>query len=228
MFELKTDFHISLEVEQILLGQGIDPARASPSLLKSAEEARDKIACLIEPAALFGIMPVKDFQHQRINFKGGFFEGPLVGRSMAGASSLGLAICTIGPRLDEEVSRTMASKPQKALALEGAGIAGVNLVAILTANIIISSAKKHGLKNGMQASPGQEGWPIEQQQTLFRVMPYHRINIRLTDSFLMLPRKSLSFVLPLGEAMCADSVTCDFCSKKEDCRWRKNPKLFVI
>ena len=221
MFDLKKDFDISLEAEHILLGQGIDPSKASPSLLESAKEVRDEIDGLIEPAALFGTLPVKDFQHERVTYEGGFFEGPLVGRSMAGASSLGLAICTIGPRIDEEVSRMMRDEPRKVLALEGGGVAAVNLVGLLTANIIVSTAHKQGLTNGIQTSPGQEGWPIEQQQTLFSVMPYQRINIRLTDSSLMLPRKSLSFVIPLGETMCADSVPCDFCSKKENCRWRK-------
>ena len=221
MFNIKKDFAINLEAEHILLGQGIDPAKASPALLESASGISDELITLIEPAALYGTLPVKDFQHQRIIFEGGFFEGSLVSRSMAGASSLGLAICTVGSRIDEEVGRLMKEEPRKALAIEGGGIAALNLVGLLTANIIISNAKEEGLTNGMQASPGQEGWPIEQQQTLFSVMPHDKIKVNLTESFLMLPRKSISFVIPLGEDMCADSIPCDFCSKNEQCRWRK-------
>jgi hypothetical protein len=36
----------------------------------------------------------------------------------------------------------------------------------------------------------------------------------------MLPRKSVSFALGLGPDMQADAVPCDFCSKRERCRWR--------
>ena len=66
---------------------------------------------------------------------------------MAGASSLGLAICTVGSRIDEEVDRLMKKEPRKALATEGGGIAALNLVGLLTANIIISNAKEEGLTN---------------------------------------------------------------------------------
>jgi len=72
----------------------------------------------------------------------------------------------------------------------------------------------------MRAEPGQEGWPIQQQRVLFDLLPAGEIGVRLTASYLMLPRKSLSFVVGLGPEMQPDAVTCDFCSKRERCAWR--------
>ena len=81
-------------------------------------------------------------------------------------------------------------------------------------------ATARGLGTGMRASPGQEGWSIWQQQMLFGLLSAEEIGVRLTESCLMLPRKSVSFVIGLGPEMRPDAVTCDFCSKRNRCRWR--------
>ena len=85
---------------------------------------------------------------------------------------------------------------------------------------VCDMASTRGSRTGMRASPGQEGWPIQQQRVFFGLLPAEEIGVRLTTSCLMLPRKSISFVIGLGPDMRADAVACDFCSKRERCQWR--------
>lgn len=226
MFELKTDFDFCLTVESSLRGQGIDPARAKERLIKAAQEALEEAPSLLAPAALYGTLPVLDFQHERVEFAGGCFEGPLVARAMAGASEINLALCTIGSRLEERVAGLMGEDAIIALALDGAGTAAIREVSLSTAVILIERAESRGLKTGMIANPGQEGWPIEQQQLVFDLIPAEKINVRLTDSCLMLPRKSVTFAFAAGEEMRNDAVPCDFCSKRERCRWRREKAMW--
>ncbi|RLC95865.1 MAG: hypothetical protein DRI77_09365, partial [Chloroflexi bacterium] len=158
---------------------------------------------------------------QRAAFDGGVaFEGPLVARALAGATQVALAVCTVGAALDERVSVLWAKDPVRALALDGAGIGAVELVARLAGERVREEAERRGLRIGMRAEPGQEGWPIQQQRVLFGLLPASKIDVQLTESCLMLPRKSLSFVVGLGPEMQPDAVTCDFCSKRERCQWR--------
>jgi hypothetical protein len=86
---------------------------------------------------------------------------------------------------------------------------------------ICDEATARGLSVGMRASPGQEGWSIQQQRVVFGVVPAEEIGVRLTSSCLMLPRKSVSFVIGLGPDMRADAVPCDYCSKRERCNWNR-------
>jgi hypothetical protein len=72
----------------------------------------------------------------------------------------------------------------------------------------------------MRAQPGQEGRAIWQQRVIFERLPTDEIGVRLTDSCLMIPRKSVSFVIGLGPQMRPDAVACDFCSERERCLWR--------
>jgi len=218
-----TDFRLSLEVTHVLRGQGIDPARARPDVIRVAREVLDEARALLAPTALYVTLPVRGFQHQRVVLDNGVaFEGALVARALAGATELALAVCTIGPALEERMDALFAAgDPVRALALDGAGTAAVGEISRMVSARICDAASARGLNVGMRASPGQEGWPLEQQRVLFGLVPAEEVGVRLTQSCLMLPRKSVSLVIGLGPEMRADAVPCDFCSKRERCPWRK-------
>ena len=217
-----TDFELQLEAAHVLRGQGIDPSRARPEVVAAAQSVLDEAQALFAPAAIYTTLLVSDFQHQRVTLEGGaVFEGSLVARALAGATEVALAVCTAGPAVDERVAMLFnAGNPVRALALDGAGIAAVGGVARMAAERICDQASTRGLRAGMRAEPGQEGWPLRQQRVVFSLVSAERIGVRLTESCLMLPRKSISFVVGLGPEMRADAVSCDFCSKRERCHWR--------
>lgn len=221
MPEIIRGLDIKLEAEHVLKGQGIETSRASSRLFEAAAEILEEVNPLIEPAAIMINLPVHKFEHQSIYFEGGRFEGPLVAKALAGASEISIALCTIGPKLEERMEELMNIDMMKGLAFDGAGTAAIGLVSQAIRNKIVADAEKRSLKMGMKAQPGQEGWPIEQQRVLFSTLPAEQINVRLTESCLMIPRKSVTFVIPFGSDLCEDAVPCDFCSKRERCQWRK-------
>jgi len=217
-----TDLQPSLEVAHVLQGQGVDPARARPGVVTVARDVLGEAQALLAPAALYTTLPVRDFQHQRVALEdGAVFSGPLVARALAGATEVDIAVCTIGPALEEYVDTLVAAGDiVRAMAFDGAGVAALGEVSRMVVARMRAEASARGLGTGMRASPGQEGWSLWQQRVLFGLVPAEEIGIRLTESCLMLPRKSVSFVVGLGPEMRPDAVTCDFCSKRERCSWR--------
>ena len=222
MHKLVEIFEFSLGIEDVLRGQGIDPARASKRLAETAESVIEEAHELLKPAAIYSVVRVNNFEHQQVTFEGGIFEGSLVARSMAGADHLTIAVCTIGENIDNRVEGMMKNDPVAAIALDGAGIAALRKVSQTVEDIISAEACELDLTLGMRAQPGQEGWPIEQQREVFRVLPVEKIGVRLTESCLMLPRKSVSFVIPRGKDLTDSIAPCDLCSKKTRCEWRKD------
>src|SRR5690606_3402296 len=105
-----------------------DPARASDRVRNAALEVLEEANPLLEPKALATKLPVLDFAHETLTFEGGIFEGPLVKRALAGAAEIFLAVCTIGPKLEERMKELMGSDMIKGLALDGAGTAAIGLV----------------------------------------------------------------------------------------------------
>ena len=212
---------ILLSPEDVLRGQGIDVERARPALRAAAEEALPGLEGLLEPAAVLDVVRVQDFHHRTIELEGGHsFEGPLAARALAGAEEVALAVCTIGLALEERMNTLFSEDPMQAMALDGAGVAALGKVSDAAIARIRELADERGLGSGMRAQPGQEGWSIWQQKTLFDLLPADDIGVRLTDSCLMIPRKSVSFVIGIGPDMRPDAVACDFCSKRHRCQWR--------
>ena len=219
-----TDFQLSLETAHVLRGQGIDPSRARPEIVAAARDVLDEAQTLFAPAAMYTTLPVQDLEHDWVTLEGGaVLEGPLVARALAGATDVGLAVCTVGPALGDRVSALFAAgDPVRALALDGAGTAAVGEVSRLVGERICDLATARGSRIGMRASPGQEGWTIYQQRVLFGLLPAEEVGVRLTANCLMVPQKSVSFVIGMGPEMRADAIPCDFCSKRERCQWRRS------
>ncbi len=217
----KHDIHPSLGARDVLEGQGIDPARASPALEAAAEEVIEEAQSLLEPAAVREVVGVRDFHHQTIELDGdAAFEGPLAARALAGSMEVSLAVCTIGAALEARVQALFSEDPVRAMALDGAGIAALRQVSGAVVRRIREEAATKGWGSGMRAQPGQEGWSIRQQAVLFDLVPAERIGVRLTESALMIPQRSVSMVIGMGPDMRPDAVACDFCSKRKRCAWR--------
>lgn len=90
---------ISLEVKDILKGHGIDPQRAHPSLLISAEQALHELTELLDPRATYDLLDVRDFHHKTIELEEGVtFEGPLAARALADAEKVA-GVCADGVRV---------------------------------------------------------------------------------------------------------------------------------
>jgi hypothetical protein len=222
-----TDLPLSLDESHILRGQGIDPDRARPEVVTAARDVLAKARGLFAPAAMLTTLTVRDFQHHQVTLEGGvIFEGPLVARALAGATDVAVVVCTVGSALDEQVDVLFAAgEPVQALALDGAGTAAVGEVSRLVGERVCDLAAAQGAKIGIWASPGQEGWSIYQQRVVFGLLEAETIGVQLTSNCLMVPRKSVSFVVGMGPEMRADGVACDLCSKRGRCQWRRQADL---
>ena len=81
---------------------------------------------------------------------------------------------------------------------------------------ILSAGKK--ITN--RYSPGYCGWNVSEQHKLFRLVPDNFCGIRLTDSALMDPVKSISGIIGIGESVRYNPYRCSFCEMK-DCVYRE-------
>ena len=69
-------------------------------------------------------------------------------------------------------------------------------------------------------SPGYCGWDVAEQQKLFQLMPDNFCGVKLNDSSLMDPEKSVSGFIGIGENVRYNPYTCGLCDMK-DCIYRK-------
>jgi len=221
---LSSDWNLALCADDILRGQGADPliVRASkPSLLRAAERALADGLGLIHPVALTTEVVIREHRHERIYLVGGtVMTGPQVIRHLSGAQRLVAAICTIGPEVENATTKLIGEDPLYSLALDGLGNAAVESLAQQVCGYIAEQVIGEGLQASSPLSPGNPEWPVEVgQPQIFALLDPSKAGIALTSGGMMIPKKSISFLVGLGSEMSQTSM-CSICSLKETCRYQ--------
>ena len=110
------------------------------------------------------------------------------------ARKVAFAICTIGSGLEERCSKLMKENQMlKGLIYDIYGSEAVEQVACQLDKIISDKARKMGFWPSKRFSPGYGKWKIEEQAFVFKILPGEKIGVKLKSSYMMEPRKSISF-----------------------------------
>lgn len=142
-------------------------------------EEKKKLPFLLHPAAIYTIIDY-DVTNKHPIFKD--------------ASQVALCLCTIGPELEEEIKTlTKRNELLKAMVLDALGSEAVENVAIQSDKILAKKAREMNLWASKRFSPGYGKWDIKEQRFIFRMLPGKDIGVRLKESCMMIPRKSISF-----------------------------------
>ncbi|MGC8873497.1 MAG: hypothetical protein ACP5SI_03490 [Chloroflexia bacterium] len=228
MRETYTWQELEIDLDHVLRSQGADPAalrKRNPVLLQAAERALVEGRSLIRAAAVHRELRVVRLRHDRFELEGGgFLAGPLLAQHLAAAERVIVAVCTIGEGLEARVSTLMVSDPIYAMALDGFGSAAVEALENALCRRFATRAERAGERTSLPLSPGQPGWPLaEGQAQIFSLVEASEVGVRLTDHAMMVPRKSLSFVVGVGRELQVLGSPCDMCPLKERCRHRSDP-----
>lgn len=216
---------IRLEVDDVLRGQGADPAvvrSRSPRLVETAGRALEEGRPLLAPAVLYEQFTVESLCHQELRFSGGGrLGGAPVAEHLGRVEKVIAAVCTIGAALEKHASQVMAREPVYGLALDGVGAAAIDALANAACRRFAEWAAAEGLQTSAPLSPGTAGWPLDEgQRQLFALLDPGRIGVALSEHSLMLPWKSVSMVLGVGRHVEHTGRSCDYCSLRDTCRYR--------
>jgi hypothetical protein len=222
--ELLTDFDLTLGVDDVLRGEGADPdivRSKKPPMLNAATLALNEGYAKLHPAAMIHRSRVIEHRHERIRLQDGKeLASPLLARHLAGAEQVVFALATIGPDLEEHSSSQMGKDPLLGIALDGLGNAAVEVLGEQVCIRIGKQAEAVGLTASTPLSPGEPEWPVEiGQSQIFALLDPSRVGITLTSGGMMVPKKSISFVVGVGPDMSRDDF-CELCSFHERCRYR--------
>jgi hypothetical protein len=209
----------------VLRALGADPeivrCRRS-SALGVAEQAVTAGRSLLAPVVLTESFEVREFRHERLSLGHGHLSGPLVAEHLHAARSVVLAICSIGLALEEAASQCFADDPALALGLDAFGSAAVDLLGQAVCQMVDERANAEGERTTVPLSPGLVGWPVANgQRQIFALLDAARAGVRLTDGYMMVPKKSTSMAIGVGADVEHAGESCDYCSMAEICRYRE-------
>ena len=219
------DWDLSVDVDQILRGQGADPQLVrmrSPKIVEAAEWALNEGLDLIQPRVLYESYEVEELRHEKLRLQSGSeLSGKLITQHLGPASSVVIILCTIGAELERRSNEVSSEDLILGLALDGLGSAAVEILANATCNFFETQASTLDQSTSIPLSPGMLEWTVEVgQREIFDLLDSNKINVSLTESMLMIPKKSLTFVLGMGAEILELGTSCDYCSLRETCRYQ--------
>jgi len=162
-----------------LIGYRKRPKEIKEPIKSLIAEEKKKLDYLLHPASIYTIVGY-DETNRHLVFKD--------------AVKVAICICTIGPELEQENKKLMEkNEMMRALILDALGSEAAEEVAIQSDRILAEKAREMNLWPSKRYSPGYGKWDIKEQRFIFRMLPAADIEVRLTESCMMVPRKSISF-----------------------------------
>jgi hypothetical protein len=210
MSKIIENFKITIDRKKILrlLGHTSKSKEIKDGTRKLVAEMIELSAVLVRPEGIYTIKQAKGLPGECL------FES---------AEKVAFCICTIGNSLEKEVGRlSRKGELTKAVILDAIGSVAAESAAEHLNRVIVDEAKNKKLYCSTRFSPGYGGWKLEAQRFIFDLLPAEKIGVRLNRSFMMIPRKSVSFAVNLSGNRFKDenSDPCQICGLKE-CRFKK-------
>jgi hypothetical protein len=210
----------------VLRSLGADPdlvRRRRSSALAIAEQAVVVGTPLLQPVVASASFAVTEFRHERLKLgEAGHLSGPLVAEHLHAAQSVVVAVCSIGPALEEAASECFSADPALGVALDALGSAAVDLLGTTMCRRVDAAAEAEGLRTSVPLSPGLLGWPVAAgQRQIFALSGTAPAGVFLTEGSMMVPKKSTSIVIGIGTDVERAGESCDYCSMAATCRFRE-------
>ena len=150
-----------------------------------------------------------------------FEIGQIIEKQLKGSEAYVLFICTCGQEYETYQQRLKAENDLVRVYIADAlGSVIAEKCADEMEKNLQESIEKLGWHHTNRFSPGYCGWHVSQQQKLFPLFEGKTCGVRLTESSLMLPIKSVSGIIGIGKDVRRLDYTCGLC-QFEKCYKRK-------
>ena len=143
-----------------------------------------------------------------------------IARVMSGCSEMLVFGATLGAEADMLIKRETAANIAMGAVMQAAAAAYIEEYCDELQTELNKRFSAEGEPLGDRFSPGYGDFALEYQRELFAILDCpRRIGLTLTDSFIMIPSKSVTAVIPIGGS-CGRQLGCRYC-EKTDCQYRR-------
>jgi len=198
-------------------------------ILQVSKEEIERAYNLFQPQGIYASFKIKkiSFSEGKINLENGFplyFHNSAI-HLLERADYLILGVVTIGNSLEDKISEFFAhNECSRGLALDAVGTVAIRYLSRHVRSIICKEAKEQHLQATKHFTPGTTEWDISQQKNLFKIIPASKIGVKLSNSFMMTPKKTLSWAIGIGDNIITSSKEDDSCQicQAINCQFRKD------
>lgn len=209
--EVLSEFPLKFSFDEVLNNVRVGPATAKRI---KARELLEKAVDLVHPKAVYSVERTTQRSGDSLAIRGREFTSRVLARNLRSTDTVFPFIATIGEALENHSQAERNALTQFVLDDFG-NLAVGSLINHLEQYV----SEKHGLGLVSRMSPGQLDWPLDQQRQLFSLFDEveNAIGVKLTESLLMMPRKSVSGIMFPTKVR---FISCQLC-EREGCPSRR-------
>ncbi len=201
--------------------------RPSDTVLNSIDNCMRRYQELLSARGVYAVRTIEGNDGRNLTLSDRIrFRAWNLSLALRGCTNAAVFVVTIGDAIEQEASRLM----NQGQAIEGYILDAIGSCAAESAADSLQAELANVARGRNQAitlrySPGYCGWDIVEQKKLFQAIDASRIGVSLTESCLMLPRKSVSAIIGMGEpGVVAETPSpCEQCDD-DNCRERRMPR----
>jgi cobalamin-dependent methionine synthase I len=222
---LKTAQMINIDSKQILNQIGYEDEYEPSARIKSlVNDYIENYHNLIELAYSYTFRDIESAQRDCVDIADSIIlESKVISSLARRCDKVAVFVLTIGNRLEEMVAYLAENRlVLQATVLDAIGSEAAEQLAEILEERIRNIVGYQNQVISRRFSPGYCDWNVNQQEMIFRALGDDTAGVRLTAEYLMLPRKSVSGIIGIGEhdSGIDDYNPCRTCTK-QDCPGRR-------
>jgi hypothetical protein len=189
-----------------LLGYG--RAEIPDRVSQMIDDIEDRALSLITPACAYRAMRRHDLSHSPYLYH---------------TDDVVLCLVTIGGKLEDQSDEYKNQGDlSRALVLDVYGSAAVEACADAAQAMIESDLNARGLHSSPRFSPGYACWNVKEQEWILPILEGEEIGVRMTEGFMLVPRKSVTFAMTFSEKPVESRYkhSCEVCGMV-DCHYKR-------
>ena len=214
---------INIDKQQVLNGIGYDADYEPSARIKSLVDGYiENYHNLINSSFSYVISDIDSVQGSCVSIENSItLESKVIARLLEQCERVAIFILTIGNHLEEMVAYLAENGlVLQATVLDAIGSGAAEQLAVSVEDMIREIAHVKGLNISRRFSPGYCDWDVAQQDMIFQALNGNPAGVNLTDEYLMLPNKSISGIIGIGNSNIENYNPCKVCLK-QDCPGRR-------
>lgn len=200
------------EVFRLLGGRG--GRLGSRSTVRKVNDWTARLGSITSPRLVYTVEPVVQIGKTDVRLRNGVpFKSAKLARALRGSEAVVCFVATLGQEVEHEIGHLSdGGKLSEAYIVDAIASVGTEQTVEGFQSNMRDGLRRYGKGTTLRFSPGYCDWAIEEQTKVFRVVEAGLIGVRLMDSYLMTPRKSVSGIFGIVPGSLGASLPHNPCS----------------
>ncbi|MDF2677092.1 MAG: hypothetical protein K0Q97_1408, partial [Bacillota bacterium] len=222
------EIELEIDEKRVLHLLGYKDRMPDEEILQDVKEEIINCKEYLKPVVYYKYFNISNFENDAVLLENNVsFEGKFIKEKLKNCNKIIVTVATLGEEVSEVINKAFSNGDYlKAMIVDNISTEAIGYTSKLFWNKIVENLKNTNMGITQTLSPGDTEWDLKEQAKIFKCMGDDFKEVKLNDSFLMIPSKTTAAVYGFGEniGVAKKEHICTECSMKH-CAYRSDGKI---